>query len=160
MAIHRFKFSSELNDKIQLFANIHMYDEKFKESFNEWCETPEINELIVSENAYLSRHNYTTDTKNKIYRSIKYYYVKKFTSHNTDKKEIHKETRQNKNKVSNDIMEKIKQHLQIEFNKNPKFKPSKTFKEFIQNDENPLIKKCYKNQYYQIKNKMYNVNNV
>ena len=158
MAIHRFKFSSELNDNIQLFANLHMYDETFKESFNEWCETPEISQLILKEDTYLSRHNYTTDTKHKIYRSIKYYYVKKFTSH--DNKNKTDNIRKPKPKISNDIMEKIKEHLQIEFNKNPNFKPSKTFKDFIKNDEDPIIKKCYKNQYYQIKNKMYNVNNV
>jgi len=157
MAIHRFKFSTELNDKIQIFANLHMYDETFKETFDEWCETPEMSELIAREDAYLSRHNYRTNTKHKIYRSIKYYYVKKFASHNITNE--HKQ-RSKPNKISKDIMDTIKRHLQEEFNKNAAFKPSETFDEFktiIKNDD-PLIKKCYKNQYYQIKNKMYNVN--
>jgi hypothetical protein len=156
MAIHRFKFSTELNDKIQIFANLHMYDENFKESFNTWCETEEMSQLIENENEYLSRHNYTVDTKHKIYRSIKYYYVKKFTSHDIPEQKI----RNTPVKVSKDIMDTIKTHLKEEFEKNPKFKPSETFdvfKELIKNDD-PLIKKCYKNQYYQIKNKMYNVN--
>ena len=89
-----------------------------------------------------------------IYRSIKYYYVKKFTSHDTEKTT---KQRGPVNKVSKEIMDKIKTHLQEEFHKNPKFKPSETFKLFKDGDD-PLLKKCYKNQYYQIKNKMYNVN--
>jgi hypothetical protein len=155
MAIHRFKFSPDLNDKIQSFANLHMYDENFKESFTSWCETPEMEQLINCEDEYLSRNGYTTDTKHKIYRSIKYYYVKKFTSHDTEKPP---KQRGPVHKVSKEIMDKIKTHLQEEFHKNPKFKPSETFKLFKDGDDDPLLKKCYKNQYYQIKNKMYNVN--
>jgi len=154
MAIHRFKFSPDLNEKIQLFANLHMYDENFKESFNAWCETPEMEELIIREDEYLSRNKYTTDTKHKIYRSIKYYYVKKFTSHD----EKIPKTRGPVNKISKDIMDKIKTHLQEEFQKNPKFKPSETYEIFKNGNDDLLLKKCYKNQYYQIKNKMYNVN--
>lgn len=154
MAIHRFKFSPDLNEKIQLFANLHMYDENFKESFNAWCETPEMEELINREDEYLSRNKYTTDTKHKIYRSIKYYYVKKFTSHD----EKIPKTRGPVNKISKNIMDKIKTHLQEEFQKNPKFKPSDTYEIFNNGNDDPLLKKCYKNQYYQIKNKMYNVN--
>jgi hypothetical protein len=155
MAIHRFKISPDLNEKIQIFANLHMYDENFKESFDIWTNTTEILELIQREDEYLSRHNYTTDTKHKIYRSIKYYYVKKFTSHNENSKKERKKV----NKVEKDQIETIKEHLLKEFEKNPAFKPCDTYKTFITKmDDDPLLKKCYKNQYYQIKNKMYNVN--
>lgn len=154
MAIHRFKFSPELNEQIQIFANLHMYDENFKESFDSWCETPNIAELITNEDEYLSRNSYTTDTKHKMYRSIKYYYVKKFTSHNEDTKKERKRV----NKVSKQQIEDIKEHLVKEFEKNPAFKPSDTYEIFKNGNDDPLLKKCYKNQYYQIKNKMYNVN--
>jgi hypothetical protein len=41
--IHRFKCSSELNDKIMEFSDIHKFDDKdtLIQKFNEWMETKE-----------------------------------------------------------------------------------------------------------------------
>jgi hypothetical protein len=55
------------------------------------------------------------------------------------------------------MMEQIKADIIHNFNTNPKFKPSDTFKLFT-TSEDPIIKKCYKNQYFQIKNKLYKLN--
>ena len=155
MTIHRFNFSENLNKEIQRFSNLHMYDtnEDFNDRFNEWIEQPSMNKLIQQENEYLERYNYTNDIKSKIYRSIKYYYIKKFSSNKNN------ETKQRIkiNKISNIMIENIKEDLTKHFNTNPSFKPSETYKLFT-TDTDPIIKKCYKNQYYQIKNKMYNVN--
>ena len=55
------------------------------------------------------------------------------------------------------MMEQIKADLKHHFDTNPAFKPSETYEVFKKNDD-PLIKKSYKNQYYQMKNKLYNIN--
>jgi len=157
MAIHRFNFGQQLNNEIQQFANRHRFDNKedFKENFKIWCELEHIQRLINQENMYLMEHEYMAniDTIKKIYRSIKYYYVKKFSS------DDNKERKQKKkiNIIDLDMMEQIKADIIHNFNTNPKFKPSDTFKLFI-TSEDPIIKKCYKNQYFQIKNKLYKLN--
>ena len=157
MAIHRFNFGEQLNNEIQQFANRHRFDNKedFKENFKIWCELEHIQRLINQENMYLMEHEYMAniDTIKKIYRSIKYYYVKKFSS------DDNKERKQKKkiNIIDLDMMEQIKADIIHNFNTNPKFKPSDTFKLFT-NSEDPIIKKCYKNQYFQIKNKLYKLN--
>ena len=157
MAIHRFNFGEQLNNEIQQFANRHRFDNKedFKENFKIWCELEHIQRLINQENMYLMEHEYMAniDTIKKIYRSIKYYYVKKFSS------DDNKERKQKKkiNIIDLDLMEQIKADIIHNFNTNPKFKPSDTFKLFT-NSEDPNIKKCYKNQYFQIKNKLYKLN--
>ena len=127
-------------------------ENSFIDNFEKWFQLPTITELINSESEMLNRHNYGTDIKIKIYRSIKYYYVKKFALH--DKKE--KKQRNGKHPIDPDILKAIKDNLMEHFNTNPQFKPSDTFIDFIKNySDNVLLKKCYKNQYYQIKNKLY-----
>jgi hypothetical protein len=54
-------------------------------------------------------------------------------------------------------MKAIKDDLMRNFGLDPNFKPSATYDKFKTNDD-PLIKKSYKNQYYQMKNKQYNIN--
>ena len=157
MAIHRFNFGEKLNNEIQQFSNRHRFDKKedFKESFKAWCELEHIERLINEENNYLVEHKYNEniDTIKKIYRSIKYYYVKKFSS------DDNKETKQRKkiNTIDTEMMDSIKEDIINQFNINPAFKPADTFKLFTTSDD-PIIKKCYKNQYFQIKNKLYKLN--
>ena len=159
MTIHRFKFSDDLNVEIQKFANLHIYDNKedFKESFDKWCELPIIKDLIDKESEFLYRYQYKTDITTKIYRSIKYYYVKKFSLNNN--KEPKK--RERKYDIDQDILQNIKTHILEQFTINPNFKPSKSYTEFCKINskfDNNYIKKCYKNQYYQIKNIRYSIN--
>jgi len=155
MTIHRFKFSTELNNEIQAFSNRHMYDneEDFTDNFEKWVHLPNIAELIETESELLERHNYGTDIKIKMYRSIKYYYVKKFSLHDEKKKK----ERNTKHPIDPNILKAIKDNLMEHFNTNPTFKPADTFTEFIKkySNDNSILKKCYKNQYYQIKNKLY-----
>jgi hypothetical protein len=159
MTIHRFKFSDELNIEIQKFSNLHIYDnnEDFKESFDKWCESPFIKDLIDTENEFLYRYQYKTDITTKIYRSIKYYYVKKFSLNNN--KEPKK--RERKYDLDPDILLYIKKHISEQFDINPNFKPSTSYIDFCKSNsdfDNNYIKKCYKNQYYQIKNIRYSIN--
>ena len=152
MKIHRFKCSPELNQEIMNFSEIHKFDidETLAEHFNDWMEKHK--DLIEREEDFLKRHEYEDDIKSKIFKSIKYYYIKKFTEKAEKKKHEKKEI----HKIDSDVMQAIKNDLLRHFEIDPKFKPSVTYELFKTSDD-PLIKKSYKNQYYQMKNKRYNI---
>lgn len=152
MKIFRFKFSTELNDEIMNFSDIHKFDtdETLIDTFNEWIEKPHIKDLMDKEEVFLVRNDYEMSIEKKVFKSIKYYYIKKFKKNEKSETVNRKETV----KLSIEIMNEIKEDLKLQFEKNPDFKPSETYKQFKKNDD-PFIKKSYKNQYYQMKNKMY-----
>ena len=55
------------------------------------------------------------------------------------------------------MMDRIKEDIINNFKINAAFKPADTYKLFT-TSEDPILKKCYKNQYFQIKNKLYKLN--
>jgi len=134
------------------FSEIHKFDidETLLEQFEGWLE--EHKDLITREAEFLKRHDYDDPIETKIFKSIKYYYIKKFTKE-PEKKKVKKKAQ----KIDPQMMEQIKADLTHHFETNPAFKPSETYEVFKKNDD-PLIKKSYKNQYYQMKNKLYNIN--
>jgi hypothetical protein len=136
------------------FSNIHKFDidTTLLDSFNDWIETKHIKELIDTEEAFLLRNGYELSIRKKVFKSIKYYYIKLFNKQIIENEKI--EERKKTVKQPIDLMDEIKADLKLNFEKNPKFKPSETYKLFKKNDD-PFIKKSYKNQYYQMKNKMY-----
>jgi len=156
MAIHRFKCSAELNQAIIQFSNIHKFDDSdlLDTQFKEWLNSPAIHSIVESEKNFLSRHHYETDIEVKIFKSIKYYYIKKFL-----KPEVVKEKKpRNHQLVPKELKEAIQADLEKQFSESPTFKPSDTFERFdISSYSIPpeAIKKCYKNQYYQMKQKKY-----
>jgi hypothetical protein len=156
MAIHRFKCSPGLNEEIQSFSRKYMFnnDEDLSDNFEEWYIKPNIAQLVNIEEGFLTQHNYDVPIKQKIYRSIKYYYIKKFIK-NDDKKAQERTTF---NKIAPEIMDAIKEDLTSRFQRDPTFKPSESYKLFKTSDD-VTIKKSYKNQYYQMKKKLY-TNNV
>ena len=153
MKIHRFKCSQELNQEIMNFSDIHKFDidETLAEHFKDWMERHK--ELIEREEAFLKRHDYDDKIESKIFKSIKYYYIKKFI----EKAEPPKTKRKEVQKIDPTIMKAIKDDLMRNFGLDPNFKPSATYERFKTTDD-PCIKKSYKNQYYQMKNKRYNIN--
>jgi hypothetical protein len=152
MSILRFKCQqNELSESLKYFANLHKYDDKetLKLYFTEWLEKNK--SYIDNERDYLNTHHYETNIEAKLYKSIKYYYIKKYL-----KSESPKEKKERSYVViPKELMEQIQHDIETAFNENPRFKPSQRFLEFKQNkvfDEHKL-KKAYKNQYYQIKTK-------
>ena len=156
MAIHRFKCSKELNDAIIQFSDKHKFDEGelLEAQFAKWIESPSIQSIVESEKNYLLRHHYETDIEVKIFKSIKYYYIKKFL-----KPEEKKEPRPRQHVVlPTELKEAIQSDLKKHFLECPNFKPSATFATFdvsAYSFPEGVIKKCYKNQYYQMKHKKY-----
>lgn len=157
MYIHRFKCNSkDLSESIQYFSEIHKSDdtEHLNDYFEKW--KLENKDLISNEKEYLSRHNYEYDIDEKIFKSIKYYYIKKYNkSSNIPIKKGNPEIRLPKN-----IIQDIKNHLNECFNENPYFKPANSYIDFDNKYDYGKtyknIKKAYKNQYYQFKlNRVY-----
>jgi hypothetical protein len=155
MMIHRFKCSSELNDKIMEFSDIHKFDDKdtLIQKFTEWIETKEMMDILEKESNFLRRFDYDTPINVKIFKSIKYYYIKKFLKPEP-KKEVHERVVQ---RLPKELKESIQKDLEEHFQKEPGFRPSVTFKDFDYDKKIPesTVKKCYNNQYYQIKHKKY-----
>ena len=150
MAIHRFKCSPALNEEIQMFSRKHMFNnsEDLCDNFEEWYVKPDIVHLVQLEEGFLARHDYDVPIKQKIYRSIKYYYIKKFIK-NEDTKPQQRTTF---NKIPHEILEAIKEDLTNRFRRDATFKPSESYELFKTTDD-IMIKKSYKNQYYQMKKK-------
>lgn len=152
MSILRFKCQqNELLESLKYFSELHKYADKetLKIYFTEWLEKNK--SFIDIERDYLNTHQYESNIEVKLYKSIKYYYIKKYL-----KSEQTKEKKERSYVViPKELMEEIQNDIETAFNENPRFKPSHRFLEFKQNkpfDENKL-KKAYKNQYYQIKTK-------
>ena len=75
----RHKFSDEFVNEIFAFSKIHQYDARkiFKEEWNKWIETIEIQSLVNIEKKNLSKNGFIGDVMDKIFKSARYYYRKK-----------------------------------------------------------------------------------
>ena len=161
MAIHRFKCSDELNKEIMEFSDIHKFDSKENliEQFDSWIKENLIVQLIEKEEEFLKINSYDGDIHMKIFKSIKYYYIKKFLE--DEQKE--KKQKKKPSYFPKEFLKKINLDIDSNFEKNRSFKPADSYKVFLENNDladTDSVKKCYKNIYYQIKNKKYYVNDT
>jgi hypothetical protein len=144
-----------LNTHIQAFSQIHQYDEpeQLVLQFEEWFRKEPIKSLAEQEQIYLSRHNYDLPIEVKIFKSIKYYYIKK--EKDIEPKEP-VETRPLL-RVPKEILTQMVEKLDLAFSNDPTFKPSKLFDPADYPEDIPLasLKKAFNNQYYQMKHKKY-----
>ena len=159
MAIHRFKCSESLNKEIVEFSDIHKFDSKENliEQFDSWTKEILISELIEKEKEFLRDNSYEGDIHMKIFKSIKYYYIKKFLDDEVkERKQKRKPTY-----FPKEFLTLIYTDIEHNFEINRLFKPAETYIVFLKQnniEDSESIKKCYKNIYYQIKNKKYYVN--
>jgi hypothetical protein len=161
MAIHRFKCSKALNKEIIHFSDMHKFDSKENliEQFDSWTKEKNILELIEKEETFLQVNSYDGDIHMKIFKSIKYYYIKKFLE--DEQKE--KKQKKKPSYFPKEFLKKINLDIDSNFEKNRSFKPADSYKVFLENNDladTDSVKKCYKNIYYQIKNKKYYVNDT
>jgi Fe-S cluster biosynthesis and repair protein YggX len=163
MAIHRFKCSNVLNKEIMEFSDIHKFDSKENliEQYESWIKQTRICELIQKEEEFLQVNSYDGDIHMKIFKSIKYYYIKKFIDpeENMEKKE--KKEKKKPTYFPKEFLKKIYEDIEYNFETNRLFKPADSYILFLEKNDlkdSSSIKKCYKNIYYQIKNKKYYVN--
>lgn len=168
--IFRFKFEQDLTHEMQNFARIHKHDSRieFKENFDDWFNNN--SELINREKFRLDSIGYDDDIKVKLFRSIKYYYVKKSPTKTTEKATRPMKYVQHQKEFTQNITNYISNEC-IPFKKSPK----DSYKSFLEGFENEIksevnilnenfnlskedsenkIKKTFKNQYFQLnKNK-------
>tara|TARA_B110000114_G_C15058185_1_gene384202 strand:- start:989 stop:1447 length:459 start_codon:yes stop_codon:yes gene_type:complete len=152
MSILRFKIhQSELIDEMIQFANLHKFDESFviKNEYTLWLDKHKA--LIEQEKEFLERHKYKQPLEDKLFKSIKYYYMKKIPHEKKEKKETY-------DFIPKNIMDSIKHDIYEQLKKDHNFKPKLRFEIFkksifMENIQEPKLKKAYKNQYFQIKNK-------
>ena len=132
--IYRYKFSDTVNEYISNFSNMHVYDnneiliEQY-ESF--WKEN--IDEMN-REMERLKQLGFTNDLKNAIFRSIKYYHIKKLKKQSDYSIEEKKETKRDYIKINKFIIQWIDTFI-INNMKNKDFKPSKYYDIIIMNEE-------------------------
>ena len=144
-----------LNQHIQAFSQIHQYDEpeQLLNQFEAWIAKEPICTLVAQEQTYLSRHHYDLPIDLKIFKSIKYYYIKK-----ENKDTVPPTTEPRKvTRLPKEVLSKMTQILDKAFSTDPTFKPSKLFQPEDYPEEIPLdaLKKAFNNQYYQMKHKKY-----
>ena len=127
MSIHRFKYNSlDLYEEIKYFSeSSHKSDKKehLIESFNEW--KTKNNKLIEKEKSYLLENKYDKDIEDKIFKSIKYYYIKKYNNKIKTMKETMDTERKGTPKY---IINNIKLHIKL----NIANKPSECYNDFEQ----------------------------
>ena len=132
--IYRYKFSDTVNEYISNFSKMHVYDnneiliEQY-ESF--WKEN--IDEMN-REMERLKQLGFTNDLKNAIFRSIKYYHIKKLKKQSDYSIEEKKESKRDYIKINKFIIQWIDTFI-INNIKNKDFKPSKYYDIIIMNDE-------------------------
>ena len=145
-----------MNQAIIQFAEMHKFDDNalLEIQFQTWLNTPSLQSILENEKNYLARYHYETDIEVKIFKSIKYYYIKKFL-----KPEEKPEKKPRKHQLlPKELKVAIQADLEKRFKETPLFKPSESFVLFDYSGYDlpeTTVKKCYKNQYYQMKHKKY-----
>ena len=77
LPIFRYKLMPETINELNQFAKIHRFDTRddFKEAWEEWIDIND--EIIENEEERLNKIGYKGDVKDKMYKSVRYYYRKK-----------------------------------------------------------------------------------
>ena len=170
---YRFKISNDdLYQEMVLFANKNRFLNKtdLKEAYEKWIEDPQINLMVRGEEEMLKTNQYDLGKNNitqKIFKSIKYYHIKKMTSKsapnalNSNGTKGQKEKRKKEIVFSKELLESVKQVLQ----KSQNLKPSEYYETFVEENAEMIerekgrleeddalfetkLKKMMKNQYY------------
>ena len=173
-SIYRFKIKTpELYNSIIEFSkcNRHKNNEDIKTSFLNWYNSADIKQLVSNEENILIKNNYDlnkTPLQDKIYKSIKYYHIKKLNDSGKFKnKKMNKGTNIT---FSKDFISVVQQHIN---NTTTNTKPSDMFDSFVTSNQelimiesrnsnksdltddefNYKLKKMFKNQYFMLFNK-------
>lgn len=124
MSIYRFKLDENLLGKMKVFADIHALDDlqQFKESFEEWYQGTDTKPIIQQETERLEGLGYKGDLKNKIFKSVRYYFRKKTKT--TKEKAERKKTFY----ISTEVFDYMDRVIQNQYTK----KPSDLFEQFLE----------------------------
>jgi hypothetical protein len=162
--VYRFKFAPDFQAVLESFADTHRFDEisVFRESWERWYQ---MNMSVVNEEEErLKRCGYKSDIKDKIYKSVRYYFKNK----SSEKKEVKK--RKVYVSLERKFLEDMSRHIS-EFAAPENYKPAHGYNHFLGSSEynqrmgeekerlmeeyqmsecdvEKKIKKTYKNRYF------------
>ena len=158
--IYRFKYSEHINELLCDFSKKHLYDSKsilIDQYDNFWEENIEVFER---EKYRLQELNFNQDLKKALFRSIKYYHIKKYKkeSENYNKEETKDKTISEVSsvrdyiKLNKFIIQWIDTFIINNMRQDKNFKPSKNYNSMIENknfqnlliDEKPKVINKYK----------------
>jgi len=152
-SIYRFKLSNDIEELLNEFARTFFHLER-RELSNEWNQFQEKHkERFDRENVRLTEQGYEGDINAKIYRSLRYYHIKRY------RQPIQQNIRGNRKQhehISPEIHRQMVEFFQQNCNAKTD-KPQDKFTEFVAllNDEeylnNSHIKKSFKNMFYRMK---------
>lgn len=126
--IFRYKFSEEVNELIIDFSRGHMYDNK-KILIDQYDTFWEENiDIFNREERRLNEINFNQELKTAIFRSIKYYHIKKMLSSENKKEKEKNETVRDYIKLNKFIIQYIDGFI-IDGLKKKGYKPSKNYEE-------------------------------
>jgi len=125
MSIYRFKLAEELLDTMKVFADIHALDDlkTFKESFEKWYE--DNTDIVQCESDRLKQIGYKGELKNKIFKSIRYYYRKKPKQETKPPNE--KPARKKVFCISSEVLDCMDRIIKNQYTQ----KPSQLFEQFL-----------------------------
>lgn len=137
--VYRFKFSPSVTELMTDFSKLHLFDEKdaLIETFEAfWRDNLDV---LEEEETRLKSIGFTDDFKRNVYRSIKYYHIKKL-KHGNHAAPSSKEDEPSKTIINRTftksiiqlIDDKIKTAMQEQ---ESEFKPSKYFKSLVEDDD-------------------------
>ena len=86
--IYRHKFTPEINEIMQNFSKLHMFDNK--DTLIDQFETfwDDNKDVFLREKNRLESENFNKDVKTSIFRSIKYYHIKKLKKENDNEEKV------------------------------------------------------------------------
>lgn len=157
--IFRFKLSDELIVCMQHFAAVHTHDDlkTFKESFDTWYTSEVIASLVKKENDNLNQNGYNGDVRQKIFKSIRYYYRKKGTRNKIDDT-TPKQERTKSFYLPKEMFEYIDRIIQNQLHTKPSdlfatfletYQNNPDVQEYIEKDESK-VKKAFKNRIFKL----------
>jgi hypothetical protein len=142
----RYKFSNEVESKMKDFSKVHVYDNKEQliSCFNEFWDNNL--DMFMWEERRLINIGYSQNVKDGVYKSIKYYHIKRIRKENEKVGETkRKETGLKRRKMNPVLLKKIDNNLKYEIDcKKDDFKPSISFDLFIEKEE---VKEIMDNDY-------------
>lgn len=163
--VYRYKLDPQIITLIEQFAKLHQYDERkeYKEAWQEYIENNK--DLIQREKTRLTNLGYNGDFNDKIFKSGRYYYRNKSIT-KTKPKERRKYI-----SLENNIVQSIYRYIH---DQGLSLKPAEGYKQYIEINKELItkeidrlkegqslseedimlkIKKSYKNQYFNMREK-------
>jgi len=114
----RYTFTKEFTEVLFQFAKVHQYDDRkiFKEEWNTWIKTDDINPLINEEIKKMNNDGFDGDVMDKMFKSARYYFRKKST--------MPKDEKERKVYIgfTKTILEEMDKHILTQINANIKQK--------------------------------------